>query len=167
MILYMTYCSGKKNPSGETPDTLYTSKRIQDFINYCKEKKLPYAILSAKYGILFPDDKVQDYDVTMKSDNRFWRGIRVVIDNKKLNREESKRHVENLIRKVKNRIESENIEKIYFYAPIPRRVKTYLAILHIAMDNCNETHKVRELLEHIKEKGNIIVFTSFSKLPKI
>jgi hypothetical protein len=54
-ILYVTYCSGKKNPIAEgTPEQLYDSQRITNFIIACKSKGYDWAILSAKYGLFFP-----------------------------------------------------------------------------------------------------------------
>jgi len=66
--IYITHCSAKKNETLRetdkkvTPDQLYTSKRIQRFINRCKEKGVEWAIFSDKYGVVFPSDKIEWYE---------------------------------------------------------------------------------------------------------
>lgn len=45
-----------------TPDQLCTSKRIQRFINKCKDKGVEWAIFSDKYGVVFPSDKIEWYE---------------------------------------------------------------------------------------------------------
>lgn len=68
MKLYVTYCSGQKDESlissGEKvfPDRLYTSPRIQEFIQTCREKSAYWAIFSDKYGIWFPNETHEWYD---------------------------------------------------------------------------------------------------------
>ena len=73
MIIFVTYCSAKKDESlrgtGKVvaPDLLYTSSRISRFVKACNEKRVDWAIFSDKYGVLFPDSKVGWYDKAPES----------------------------------------------------------------------------------------------------
>jgi len=64
----LTHCSKKKDDSLKgtdkkvTPDRLYTATPIQRFIKRCKEKGVEWAIFSDKYGVVFPDQKIEWYD---------------------------------------------------------------------------------------------------------
>ncbi len=66
--IYITHCSAKKDDSLKisgkkvTPDKLYTATCIQRFINECKKKGVEWAIFSDKYGIVFPNEKIEWYD---------------------------------------------------------------------------------------------------------
>jgi len=66
--IYITHCSAKKDDSlrrtGErvSPDRLYTSQRIQRFMNVCKERCVHWAILSDLYGVWFPTREHEWYD---------------------------------------------------------------------------------------------------------
>ena len=66
--IYLTHCSKKKDDSLKgtgkkvTPDRLYTATPIQRFIKRCKEKGVEWAIFSDKYGVVFPDQKIEWYD---------------------------------------------------------------------------------------------------------
>jgi len=68
MRIYVIHCSAKKDDSlkdtGEkvTPDKLYTSTRIQQFMKRCKEKNVQWAIFSDKYGVWFPHEEHEWYD---------------------------------------------------------------------------------------------------------
>ena len=68
MRVYLTHCSAKKDPTLKvknrkvTPDRLYTSSKVQGFINSCKEANAKWAIFSDKYGIWFPDELHEWYD---------------------------------------------------------------------------------------------------------
>ena len=66
--IYITHCSAKKCDSlrdtgkAVTPDNLYTAKPLQRFVRRCKAMVTKWAILSDKYGIVFPSDRIQWYD---------------------------------------------------------------------------------------------------------
>ena len=68
MRIYITHCSANKDDSlrstGEkvTPDRLYTSHRIQRFMNVCKERNAHWAILSDLYGVWFPTIRHEWYN---------------------------------------------------------------------------------------------------------
>ena len=67
-IIFITHCSAKKDESWRasgtkvTPDKLYTAQPLQRFVNKCKEKGKDWAIFSDKYGVLFPEDKIEWYE---------------------------------------------------------------------------------------------------------
>ena len=67
-VIYLTNCSAKKDDelkgSGEmvSPKDLYTSQRIQNFIEKCKDEDVNWAIFSDNYGVYFPFDRHEWYD---------------------------------------------------------------------------------------------------------
>ncbi|MGD0318949.1 MAG: hypothetical protein ABSB56_04575 [Nitrososphaerales archaeon] len=68
MKIYMTHCSARKNRRLEgssakvTPDMLYTSPRVQRFMNRCKTKGVNWAIFSDRYGVWLSSEKHEFYD---------------------------------------------------------------------------------------------------------
>ena len=68
MELFLTYCSWQKDDSLKksskkvTPDILYTSPRIVQFIKKCEKERVNWAIFSDKYGIWFPNEAHEWYD---------------------------------------------------------------------------------------------------------
>lgn len=68
MRIYITHCSAKKNLSVKRsrarvpPDKLYTSKRLQAFVRWCKERRVRWAIFSDLYGVYFPNEKHKWYE---------------------------------------------------------------------------------------------------------
>jgi len=69
MRIYITYCSAQKNDALKstgievTPDVLYLSKRrIQPFMETCKQKGVRWAIFSDLYGVWFSEEKHTWYD---------------------------------------------------------------------------------------------------------
>jgi len=162
-VLYVTYCSREKNPGRHPPDKLYIDRtgRITKLIEYCRSRGLNWAILSAKYGFLFPDEEVESYDVTLKSCDRkgYLLGVRVIVDGKELPRDESNKHVEDLVNKLLQQARERKIGKIVFYTRSLKMPKAYIAVLHAAFNNCWENHKWNKLLEHLKESKTIEVRT--------
>lgn len=55
--LYLTYCSAEKQPGVNPPEKLDISDRITRFIKQCKKTGVDWAILSALYGFVFPEEK--------------------------------------------------------------------------------------------------------------
>ncbi len=68
MKIFLTYCSWQKDDSPKksnkavTPDRLYTSERIQNFIQACRAANVFWAIFSDEYGVWFPGEKKKWYD---------------------------------------------------------------------------------------------------------
>lgn len=66
--IYITHCSAKKDDPFRstnkkvTPDKLYTATLLQCFVKRCKEQGVDWAIFSDKYGVVFPDDKIEWYN---------------------------------------------------------------------------------------------------------
>jgi hypothetical protein len=65
-VLYITHCSKKKNSinSETTPEKLYSALYLQRFIKKCKEMKVNWGILSDKYGIVFPNQRIKWYELS-------------------------------------------------------------------------------------------------------
>lgn len=62
--LWTISCSLRKSNLKKTiPEKLYISKINQFFYRYMKKYKLPYATLSDKYGLIFSNEKVENYDL--------------------------------------------------------------------------------------------------------
>jgi hypothetical protein len=157
--LPVTYCSSKKRDGVLPPDKLYNSRRIENFVRYCKESNLAWAILSAKYGLFFPEEKRWPYNVTLKSDGRCWLGIRVNVNGKELPNSESNLWLEDLAQTVKTQADKYFVEQITFYTWSLKQPKCYLTLLHFVIDNCRNPHPWSELLECIKRYGRIDVAT--------
>lgn len=147
--LYVTYCSRNKHPITEgSPKQLYNSPRISHFIKQSQTKHYNWAILSAKYGLFFPDEIQKNYNVTFKT---IAYKCRVVENNKPLSERESQKHIRQLIDQVRQHILKKNIEQIIFFydQPLQRR-KCYLSILHAGADSCEIEHNTcNELRQHI------------------
>jgi hypothetical protein len=61
--IYITHCSAKKNSIDKgTPDQLYASVKITRFISRCKQSGVNWAIFSDKYGLVFPDQVIENYE---------------------------------------------------------------------------------------------------------
>ena len=73
MRIYVTHCSAKKSLSvkrsgaGVSPDKLYTSNRIQRFMQQCKDQRVRWAIFSDLYGVYFPHEKHKWYEKSPSS----------------------------------------------------------------------------------------------------
>ncbi|MFH8119740.1 MAG: hypothetical protein QXS37_02970 [Candidatus Aenigmatarchaeota archaeon] len=65
-VLYITHCSKKKNNirSKTLAENLYSATYLQRFIKKCKELDVKWGILSDKYGIVFPKQKIKWYDLS-------------------------------------------------------------------------------------------------------
>ena len=69
MLVYCTYCSADKHfldarvPAIE----LYKSHRIAEVFNLAKDAGTAFLILSGKYGIIGPNERIEHYDHLLKS----------------------------------------------------------------------------------------------------
>lgn len=65
-ILYITHCCKKKNEinSKTIPEKLYSATYLQRFVKRCKEVDVEWGILSDKYGIVFPNQKIKCYELS-------------------------------------------------------------------------------------------------------
>jgi hypothetical protein len=163
--LCVTYCSRKKRDDILPPCKLYDSRRIDNFIKYCKENSLDWAILSAKYGLLFPEEKRGPYNVTLKSDKRCWLGIRVMVKGEELPKEESDLRLKELAETVKTQANKRLVERVTFYTWSLKQAKCYLTLLHFVFDDCSSPHCWSELLECTGRHGRVCVATQLRFSP--
>jgi hypothetical protein len=157
LTLWVTHCSWKKKPVQEgSPEELYGSPRISNFIAYCKRNTLAWAILSAKHSLFFPDEKKPNYNATFKSDPST-KQCRVLENNRLLDETASRAWLNQLVLDVRQKILSRNVRSIMFWPGEPRdgvdplmRVKCYLKFLHAGADECAVDHgSWREIVQHI------------------
>jgi hypothetical protein len=156
MKLYVTYCSGKKRTGFHTPDMLYISDRITGFIERCRTVGVDWAIFSALYALFFPTEKKKDYNVTLRTDNRYWLGITVIENEQKLSVERSKEHVLKLASTLRKQSAEHDVDQIVFFGPSPKMMKCYVSVLHFVFDDCSKSHDWRELIDHVKSTSNTI-----------
>jgi hypothetical protein len=154
--LYLTYCSAKKRPGIYTPERLYVSERIVRFINHCETAGFGWAILSALYGLFFPDEERKDYNVTFRTDKNYWLGIAVLANEMKLSYDESKQHVSQLSETLLQQRAKSSFERIVLYGSSPMMMKCYLGLLHYTFDKCSIVHGWFDLIEHVKNKSKVI-----------
>lgn len=146
-VLYVTYCSAKKRPVEEgSPNELYDSPRITNFIAWCEAKHFRWAILSAKYGLFFPSEVHKNYNVTFKT---IAYKCRVVENDELLPDVESKERFSQLKRQIRQRLLQDKTGRIFFFyeQPLQRR-KCYLSMLHAAADSCEIEHSTSLALRH-------------------
>lgn len=160
--LWLTHCAlGKNEVEAEIPEKLYKSERISEFIQQCSRKELKWAILSAKYGLFFADEKRPTYNRTFKSDPQT-RQCHVLEDGKVLDAETSSQLIHQLIVGIREKMDSKKVDRIVFWPGRPRdgidplmRVKCYLLCLHAAADNCNIDHRSwKEIVQHIQQMNS-------------
>lgn len=150
MELYIAYCCREKRPGLNSPDNMYLSgNRIQPFILRCKERKLPRAIFSAKYGLFFPWERKPDYDLTFRPVWGYFLGVGVAENGRILSQEESEARVKGLARQIKEDVGRYQIDRFHF-------------VLHYAVDGCETVPQDRrELAEHVlRESLRISLFSS-------
>lgn len=156
MNLHLTYCSAKKRDGIHTPDMLYVSNRIASFIDRCRKAEVNWAILSGLYGLLLPKDRKRTYNITFRTDRKYWLGIAVTKDGKKLPLLESKRHILLLAQKLRKQAKEHHVDRIIFFGPSPKMMKCYLGILHYTFDGCSKSHGWRDLIEHVADQSEIL-----------
>ncbi|NQY04736.1 MAG: hypothetical protein HRT68_00675 [Flavobacteriaceae bacterium] len=68
MKAYCTYCSAEKNDSEKAIPAidLYNSHRISEVYKWSQEKGLGFLILSGKYGLVEPTERIHYYDHLLK-----------------------------------------------------------------------------------------------------
>lgn len=146
--LYVTYCSGAKHGIEGSPEELYDSQRITGFIQRCKGKQYDWAILSAKYGLFFPEERHDNYNTTFKT---VAYRCRVIEGSVTLSAEASKLRIQKLAQQVKRRLAERDVKRLIFFfeQPLQRR-KCYLMVLHQAIDGCTLEHSTfSELKQHL------------------
>ena len=80
-VIFATYCSRTKSDlEFGTPEQLYISNRVKAFFKYAPK---PRAILSYKYGVVWEDEVIDNYEQTKPTDFTI-RNLENRIQNKKL-----------------------------------------------------------------------------------
>ena len=71
IVLVITECSKKKlgyTSSIKAPaKQMYQGRLFKAVKNYCEKMGFDYLIISAKYGLLHPDDVIEGYDMVLKT----------------------------------------------------------------------------------------------------
>jgi hypothetical protein len=145
----VTYCSGAKHPiETGNPEELYDSPRITHFIKRCKAKQYKWAILSAKYGLFFPEERKNSYNTTFKT---VAYKCRVIENDKPLSYMTSQHRIQELTEQVKKCLIEREVDRLFFFfeQPLQRR-KCYISVLHQAIDGCGLEHATfSELKQHL------------------
>jgi hypothetical protein len=141
--IYVTHCSAKKNPElrneRAVPSNLYTGQRVQAFMRRCITLKVPWAILSDKYGVVFPEDQLAYYD----------------LHPDQLTRPAIRRLAQNFVEKLGD------YQEVWFYRNPPRFHRNYQAILNIAREQFQRQGKPTRILLFSKIEN----ITPFSLTP--
>ena len=113
--LWVMHCSWNKSslPEG-TPRQLYRSARISEFVDNSERRMLPWAILSAKHGLFFPEETRPNYDTTFSSDP-VTRQCLVIENRIGLDSQTSLAWIESLTLRTRQKIRSRDIESIVFW----------------------------------------------------
>jgi len=144
--LYLKYCSAKKRSGVHPPERLYISGRITRFIDRSTSREVDWAILSALHGFIFPDEEKENYNVTLRTDKKYWLEIAVFKNQPKLPYLQSQQHIIQLIKTIRNQTKEHSIAKIVFYGPSPKMMKCYLKVLHFDFDDCSQPHSWIDLI---------------------
>ncbi|PIX31914.1 hypothetical protein COZ60_01955 [Candidatus Bathyarchaeota archaeon CG_4_8_14_3_um_filter_42_8] len=168
MKLCVTYCSGQKSDGTLPPDKLYKSRRIDQFAEYCKANSLKWAIISAKYGLFFPEERRERYDATLKSAKGYRLGIKVIVngeDGEEFPKDKSDAWIDKLIETIRTQVTRHSVDEIVFYTWSLKQPKCYLVLLHFIVDTCDVAHSWSQLLECVERHGRIHVTTQLNFAP--
>lgn len=69
MTIALIACSASKSPAPAPARHLYTGQLFRASVRYAEAAGLPWAVLSAKHGLLLPDDVIEPYDLSMRDLN--------------------------------------------------------------------------------------------------
>ena len=100
-ILGLVSCTKRKQTYPCKASEMYLpSNLFSKAYPYCKKTYDQVAILSAKYGLLLPDDKIEPYDLTLN-----YMGVK-----------EAKEWSNRVFNQIQNRLNLDEIEQINFHA---------------------------------------------------
>ncbi len=78
MTIYLVSCVSKKRATPSPAKDLYTSPLFRKARAYVERTGGPWFVLSAKYGLVHPNEVIEPYDLTLntmgRSDRRRWAG---------------------------------------------------------------------------------------------
>jgi hypothetical protein len=76
MTVYLVSCVGQKRSNPSPAKDLYTSTWFRKARMYVEGMREPWFVLSAKHGLVHPDDRVESYELTLntmgKADRHRW-----------------------------------------------------------------------------------------------
>lgn len=76
MTLVLIACCAKKASTPQPAASLYQSQLFRKSVAYAEAKQLPWAVLSAKHGLLLPNESIAPYDLSLSqlspSSQRDW-----------------------------------------------------------------------------------------------
>ncbi len=76
MTIYLLSCVSQKQPVPTPARDLYTSSWFRKARSYVERMRRPWFVLSAKYGLVHPDEVISPYDLTLNTmpiaDRRRW-----------------------------------------------------------------------------------------------
>ena len=65
--IYLVSCVGQKLKTPAPARDLYTSVWFRKARSYVESTGLPWSVLSAKHGVVHPDEVIAPYDLTLNS----------------------------------------------------------------------------------------------------
>ena len=79
MDVYLVSCVSQKRATPSPAKDLYTSPLFRKARAYVERTGGPWFVLSAKYGLVHPDEVIEPYDLTLNTmgvaDRRRWAGM--------------------------------------------------------------------------------------------
>jgi len=90
----------KKSYSCKASEMYSASDLFRKAYSYATRRYDSVAILSAKYGLLFPDDKIEPYNLTLND----------------MNSQQRKQWTETVFDQMKSRLRLEDFDKVFFHA---------------------------------------------------
>lgn len=69
-VVALIACSSKKAPTKREACKLYQGELFKKSVLYCKQRNIKYFILSAKYGLISPDQIISPYNLSLNNMNK-------------------------------------------------------------------------------------------------
>jgi hypothetical protein len=117
MTLHITYCSKDKDRTRKDLPAIerYDSDRIDKIKALAEKRDEDFAILSGKYGLIGPEEKIPFYDELLRE-----------------------RNIPQLITGVKNFLESHNVDKVIYHTrKVENERKPYFKLVKNACEGLN------------------------------
>ena len=117
MTLHITYCSKEKDRTRKDLPAIerYDSDRIDKIKALAEKRDEDFAILSGKYGLIGPEEKIPFYDELLRE-----------------------RNIPQLITGVKNFLESHNVDKVIYHTrKVENERKPYFKLVKNACEGLN------------------------------
>ena len=131
MKIYCTICSKEKRTNAELMESnmRYLSGRIKAIYNKSKKDNVEFRILSGKFGLLKPEEKIPLYD------HKLTMG-----------------EISNLDKIVKQQLSSQGIDKVIFFARNPKINSDWKPYITLIQNSCSN-QKVSLEIKYIKESS--------------